>query len=71
MTELLADLEKDALVALISHLVERDPDLYDALKLAIPVAKITAQPVSSGSSRKPQTQVSEQAYRKQIGRILK
>jgi len=51
--------------------VERDPDLYDALELAIPAAKIAAQPASSGTTRKRQTQVSEETYRKQINRILK
>jgi uncharacterized Zn finger protein len=71
VNELLAGMEKDALVALILRLVERDPDLYDALELAIPAAKITAQPASSGTTRKRQTQVSEETYRKQINRILK
>lgn len=68
VNELLVGMEKDALVALILRLVERDPDLYDALELAIPAAKITS---SSGPARKRQTQVSEQTYRKQINRILK
>ena len=71
VNELLAGLEKDALVALILRLVERDPDLYDALELAIPAAKIAAQPPSSGTARKRQTQVSEETNRKQINRILK
>jgi len=71
VNELLAGLEKDALVALITRLVERDPDLYDALELAIPTAKITAQSATSGAARKRQTQVSEGTYRKQINRILK
>jgi uncharacterized Zn finger protein len=71
VNELLAGLEKDALVALILRLVERDPDLYDGLELAIPAAIIAAQPASTGAARKRQTQVSEQAYRKQINRILK
>jgi len=71
VNELLAGLEKDALVALILRLVERDPDLYDALELAIPAAKIAAQPTTLGVARKRQTQVSEETYRKQINRILK
>jgi uncharacterized Zn finger protein len=69
--DLLVGLEKDELVALILRLVERDPDLYDALELAIPAAKIASQLTSSGAARKRQTQVSEQVYRKQISRILK
>lgn len=68
---LLVGLEKDELVTLILRLVERDPDLYDALELAIPAVKIAGQPASSGAARKRQTQVSEQTYRKQISRILK
>ena len=68
---LLVGLEKDELVTLVLRLVERDPDLYDALELAIPAVKIVGQPASSGAARKRQTQVSEQAYRKQINRILK
>ncbi len=39
VNELLIDLEKEALVALILHLVERDPELYDALELAIPAGR--------------------------------
>lgn len=69
--ELLAGLEKDVLIALILRLVERDPDLYDVLELAIPAAKMTAQPTTLGAARKRQTQVSEETYRKQINRILK
>jgi uncharacterized Zn finger protein len=69
--ELLAGMEKDALITLILHLVERDPDLYDVLELAIPAAKIAAQPTASEATRKRQTQVSEETYRKQINRILR
>ena len=69
--DLLAGLEKDALVALILRLVERDPDLYDALELAIPAAKITAQSKSTDTAKNCQTQISEEAYRKQVNRILK
>ena len=71
VNELLADMEKDALVALILRLVERAPDLYDALELAIPAAKIAAHPTTSGVARKRQTQVLEETYRKQINRIMK
>jgi uncharacterized Zn finger protein len=71
VSELLEGMEKDALVALITHLVERDPDLYDALELAIPAAKIAAQPTLSGTVRKRNTRVSGGVYRKQVDRILK
>jgi uncharacterized Zn finger protein len=71
VNELLAGLEKEALIALILRLVERDPDLYVALELAIPAVKVTTQMESSGKAKKRQTQVSEGAYRKQISRILK
>jgi len=71
VNEMLAGMEKDALIALILRLVERDPDLYDVLELAIPAAKIDAQPATSGVARKRQTQVSEETYRRQINRILK
>ncbi len=71
VNELLVGLEKDALIALILRLVERDPDLYDVLELAIPAAKIAAQPTASGAAKKRQTQVSEETYRRQINRILK
>ena len=71
VSELLAGLDKDALAGLIQHMVERDPDLYDALELAIPAAKVAAQPTTSGNAKKRQTQVSEETYRKQINRILK
>ena len=71
VNELLAGMEKDALMALILRLVERDPDLYDVLELVIPAAKITTQLTSLDTPKKRQTQVPEQAYRKQVNRILK
>ncbi len=71
VSDLLAGLEKEALVALIVRLVERVPDLYDALELAIPAAQVSSQPKSAGKPERRQTQVSEGTYRKQITRILK
>ncbi|MFZ5920692.1 MAG: SWIM zinc finger family protein [Chloroflexota bacterium] len=71
LSDLLAGLEKEALVALIARLVERDPDLYDALELAIPAVQVSSQPKTASKPERRQTQVSEQAYRKQITRILK
>ena len=71
VADLLAGMEKDALVALIVRLVERDPDLYSAVELAIPAVKVVSQAKSSGKTEIRLTQVSEQVYRKQINRILK
>jgi uncharacterized Zn finger protein len=69
--DLLQDLEKDALVALIARLVERDQDLYNKVEMAIPMVKVTTQPESAVPRVKQQTQVSEPTYRKQVRRILK
>lgn len=71
VTELLSGLEKEALAAIIIRLVERNPDIYDELEIIIPAVKAAAQPKSSLSKERYQTQVSEQAYRKQVKRILK
>jgi uncharacterized Zn finger protein len=71
LADLLSGLDKDALVALITRLAERDPDLYDRLEASIPVIQISAQTKSGNSKEKRQTQVSEQAYRKQVRYILK
>lgn len=78
LAELLAGLEKDALLALITHLAQNDPDLYDEIELALPAIQLTVQPTTPAqptapapSKEKRQTQVSEQTYRKQIKRILK
>jgi uncharacterized Zn finger protein len=71
LSDLLSGLDRDALVALIARLAERDPDLYDRLEASIPVIQISAQTKSGSSKEKRQTQVSEQAYRKQVRYILK
>ncbi len=68
---LLAGMEKEALVALVRRLVEHDPALYNILELAIPAARASTQSNTSSQLQQHQTQVSEQAYRKQILRILK
>jgi uncharacterized Zn finger protein len=71
LTDLLSGLDKDALIALIMRLVEQDPDLYDRLESSIPVIQISVQSKSGNSKEKRQTQVSEQAYRKQVRYIFK
>ena len=68
--DLLAGLEKDSLLALVTRLIERNPDLYDEIEMTIPIVNVGESP-SSPSKEKRQTQVSEQAYRKQVRRILK
>jgi len=70
LADLVAGLEKDSLLALINHLVERDPDLYDENEMAIPMVSVGKSKPSSAKGKR-QTQVSEQAYRKQVRRILK
>jgi uncharacterized Zn finger protein len=72
LDELLVGLEKDALLGLINRLAQNDPDLYDEIELVLPAILLTAQPQTAAQSKeKRQTQVSEQAYRKQVKRILK
>ena len=67
--DLLAGLEKDSLTALIARLAERNPDLYDEIEMAIPMVNV-GEAKSAPAKGKRQTQVSEQAYRKQVERIL-
>jgi len=68
--DLLAGMEKDSLVALVTHLVERNPDLYDEIEMAVPMVNVGESKASPAKEIR-QTQVSEQTYRKQVRRILK
>jgi uncharacterized Zn finger protein len=68
--DLLSGLEKGSLVALVTRLVERNPGFYSEIEMAIPVVE-AGKSKSSPDKEKRQTQVSEQTYRKQVGRILK
>lgn len=70
MGDLLEDMEKGALVALIHRLVERNPDLYDEIEMAIPMVEIGTSK-STTAKKKHKTQVSEETYRKQVRRIFK
>jgi uncharacterized Zn finger protein len=70
MGDLLAGMEKESLVALLSRLVERNPDLYDEIEMAIPMV-IVGEAKSSSAKGKRKTQVSEEAFRKQVRRIFK
>ncbi len=66
--DLLAGMETESLVALITRLVERNPDLYDEIEMAIPMVDVGK---SSPAKGKRKTQVSGETYRKQVRRILK
>lgn len=68
--DLLAGMEKDSLVALVTRLVEKNSDLYDEIEMAIPLVNV-GESKSSPAKGKRQTQVSEQTYRKQVKKILK
>jgi uncharacterized Zn finger protein len=70
VSDLLAGLERDALAAIIHHLVSQNPESYEDLEIAVLNARAVSQP-KPVSGVKRQTQVSEQAYRKQITKILK
>jgi len=78
VADLLADLERDDLVALVEKLAFRDPDLYDWLETSIselgakktaPHQRVHADPASK--REKHQTMASEQAYRRQVKNILR
>jgi len=66
--DLLGQLDKDALVHLITKMVDKNPDLYSWLQTAIPAASAKSQPVQSRSQRK--TEVSKTEYKRQIQSIL-
>lgn len=74
VADLLSGLDKESLIAIISRLVKRDPDLYDELELAIPAVKAAAQPKTTAkvaATEKRQTDVSEPMYRKLVQKIFK
>lgn len=66
--ELLGQLDKDALVHLITKMVDKNPDLYSWLQTAIPAASAKSQPTQQRDKRK--TEVSKTAYKRQIQSIL-
>ncbi|MBM3130652.1 MAG: hypothetical protein FJ009_18735, partial [Chloroflexi bacterium] len=63
-SELLADLSRDDLVALVSKLIERQPDLYDWVHAAIAI------PSTDKSKRTRHKKVDTEAYRRQVRNIL-
>lgn len=66
--ELLGQLDKDALVHLITKMVDQNPDLYSWLQTAIPAVSAKSQPAQQRNKRK--TKVSKTAYKRQIQSIL-
>ncbi len=74
VADLLSGLDKESLIALITRLIKRDPDLYDELELAIPTVKVAAQTktaVKVVATEKRKTDVSEPVYRKLVQKIFK
>ncbi len=72
LDELLNGLDRDAILALLKRLLKSNPDLYDEIELALPAVS-AHQPTPPGVAaiKIAATQVSEQACRKQVRRILK
>lgn len=70
ITELLSGVGRDALGGLIARMVERNPDLYDWIETALPVAQDATQAGGAQSKGKHRAQVSAQTYRRQIQNIL-
>ena len=67
--ELLDQLDKEALVHLITKMVDKNPDLFSWLQTAIPAASAKSQPIQSRSKRK--TEVSKTEYKRKIRSILR
>jgi len=68
INELLGQLDKDALVHLITKMVDKNPDVYSWLQTAIPAVSAKSQPAQQRIKRK--TEVSKTAYKRQIQSIL-
>ncbi|MEI7846621.1 MAG: SWIM zinc finger family protein [Chloroflexota bacterium] len=74
VADLVSGLDKEALIAIITRLVKRDPDLYDELERAMPAVKVVTQPRVSAMVAAPEkrkTDVSEPVYRKMVQKIFK
>jgi uncharacterized Zn finger protein len=68
INDLLGQLDKDALVHLITKMVDKNPDLYSWLQTAIPAVSAKSHPTQQRNKRK--TEVSKTAYKRQIQSIL-
>ncbi|MCG2788113.1 MAG: SWIM zinc finger family protein [Anaerolineae bacterium] len=64
---LLENVDKAALIVILSKLADRQPELYDWLETSLPVATIK----KTDSQSRPVSQVSESAWRKRIKNILR
>lgn len=71
LPDLLAGLDQDALLTLLSRLVDKDPSLYDWLESQAHLTQTRAAgPAATKTGKKRQTQVSAQNYKRQIKNIL-
>ena len=70
VAEMLAGLGREDLVVLITRLVDRDPDLYGWLEVAIPADRNSAKAQGAPLKGKRRTQVSAQTYRRRVRDIL-
>lgn len=69
LSTILEHMDKAALIATLTKLSDRHPELYDWLEAVIPPAAVVTVK-GTESPPKPQSQVSEQVYRKRIQNIL-
>jgi uncharacterized Zn finger protein len=67
---LLGDVDKTALVVILTRLVDNHPELYGWLEMNLPPAA-SADRETAGSKAGPPSQVSEKVYRKRIKNILR
>lgn len=70
VSDLLAGLDREALVGLIDGLAARDPDLYDALETAVTLSRVPPPPAETPAGKKRRTPVSAETYRRQIRNVL-
>jgi len=66
---LLENVDKAELVALLTKLADRQPELYTWLETSLPVTVVAVTP--AGSQPRPVSQVSEQAWRKRIKNVFR
>jgi uncharacterized Zn finger protein len=74
VADLISGLDKEALIAIITRQVKRNPDLYDELERAMPAVKVVTQPrvsAMAAATEKRKTDVSEPVYRKLVQKIFR
>jgi uncharacterized Zn finger protein len=69
LSVLLENVDKTTLVTILTKLADHQPELYNWIETALPVAVVAAK--SAESQPKPVSQVSEPAWRKRIKNILR